>query len=112
MTIAVVIHPGATGIPARLRSGLDQTGALGDIEERPISVVMVEDILPVVSHEQIVKTVVVVVAHAAGLAPTGVVLQARAFRDVGERAVTIVFEQTAMRLLALGKTFQAPSIDK
>jgi hypothetical protein len=40
------------------------------------------------------------------------VLQARADGDVGEGAVAIVLEEAAMRLLALGKSFQPPAVDQ
>src|SRR5208282_6898916 len=62
--------------------------------------------------EQIVASIVVVITHAARLSPAGAVLQAGALGDIGECAVTIVFEQTAMRLLTLGESFQPPSIHK
>src|SRR5271166_2021820 len=110
MPVAVVVNPGTTGIPACLRSRLDQSGALCDIGEGSIAVVMIKRVLPIVGDEQIVITIVVIVADAARLSPTGAHFQARTLGDIGERAVTVVLEQTTMRLLTFGKSFQAPSI--
>src|SRR5208282_4469645 len=72
----------ATGVPSDLRSRLDKSGLGGHIDERAVSVVAVERILSVVSHEQVIESVVV------------------------------VLEKAAVRLLAFGKAFQSPSIDE
>src|SRR5271167_708614 len=110
MPVAVVVDPGTTGIPAGLWAGLDQPGAFCDIGECSIAVVMVKNILPVISNEQIVVTIVVIVADATGLTPTGVDFQPRTLRNIGERAITVVLEQVTMWLVALGESFQPPSV--
>src|SRR5208283_3473940 len=110
MPVAIVVDPGTSGIPAGLRSGLDQPGALCDIGECSIAVVMVKSILPVISDEQIVVTIVVVVADTTGLTPTGVDFQPRTLRNIGERTVAVVLEQVTMWLLTLGEPFQPPSV--
>jgi hypothetical protein len=78
VAVAVVVDEGAAGVPANLRAGLDQAGLLGDVGEGAVAVVAIERVLAVVGDEEIVVAVVVVVADAAGLAPAGLVLQARA----------------------------------
>ena len=66
--------------------------------------------MSVVSDEEIVVAVVVVVADAAGLSPAGAKFQAGAFGDVGKCAVAIVLEQMAVGLVALGETLEPPAI--
>ena len=72
---------------------------------------MVEDVLTEVGDEQVVIAVVVVVADAHALSPSGVVepgLQG----DVGEGAVAVVLEEVAIRLLAFGEALEPPAVDQ
>ena len=110
MPVAIIVNPGTTGIPARLRSGLDQPRPFCNIQERSIAVVTIKGILPIVGDEQIVITVVVVVADATRLSPTGADFETRTLRHIGERSVAVVLEQMTMRFFALGEAFEAPSI--
>ena len=112
MAVFVVVDPGAAGVPARFGAGLEQAGAFGDVGEGAVAVVVIENILAVVGDEEIVIAIVVVVADAAGLSPTGADVEAGTFGDIGEGAVAIVLEQAAMRLLALRETFKAPAVDE
>ena len=52
----------------------------------------VQRVLSVVRHKQIVITVVVIVTNAAGLPPTGLVLQAGAGSYVSESPISIILE--------------------
>ena len=61
--VAIVVHKCAAGIPALSVAG--DACFLADIGERAVSVVVVEDVLAEVGDEQVVPTVVVVVADAA-----------------------------------------------
>ena len=112
MAVSVIVDPGAASVPARFRAGLEQAGAFRDIGERAVAIVVIENVLAVVGDEEIVIAVVVVVADAAGLSPAGADVEAGTFGDIGEGAVAIVFEETAMRFLAFGKTLEAPAIDE
>src|SRR6202034_1051210 len=112
MTVLVVIDPRAASVPANFGAGLRKAGLFSDVGKCAVAVVARERVLAVVSDEEIVIAVVVVIADAAGLSPTGAVLEAGAFRDIGEGAVAIVLEETAVRLLACGETFQTPSVDQ
>jgi hypothetical protein len=85
---------------------------MGHIGESSVSVVVVQRVLPVVGHKQIVVTVVVVVADTACLSPTCADVEAGTFGDVGEGAVPIVLEQAAVRFLSLRETFEAPAVDQ
>jgi hypothetical protein len=108
----VVVDEGAACVPADLWAWLDEAGGLGDVGEGAVAIVAVERVLAVVGDEEIVEAVVVVVADAAGLAPAGFVFEAGADRYIGKGAVAIVFEEMAMRLLALGESFEAPAVDE
>ena len=104
MAVAVIIDEmcsrcssGSSG-PGWIRPGF-----LRYIGERAVAIIAVERVLAVVSDEQIVVAVVVVIADAASLSPAGAMLQAGAFGNIGECAVAIVLEQMAARLLPAGK---------
>ena len=70
---------------------------------------MIKNILAVVSDEKIFETIVVVVADANSLPPTGA-RQTGFAGDVSECAVAIVLEQIADRFFARGETLKAPAI--
>ena len=111
MPIAIVVNKCAAGVPANLRPGLNQACLLGHVGKLAVAVIPIKSVLTVIGDEQIVPAVVVVIAHAAGLSPTGFVFQAGAYRNVCKCSVAIVFEQPAMRLLAFGEAFETPAID-
>ena len=109
MAVFVVVEKSAAGVPAQ--AILQQAGLFGDVGEGAVAVVAEQRVLAVVADEEIVPAVVVVVAHAAGLAPAGAG-EAGLEGDVGKRAVAIVLEEMADRLLAFGKAFEAPAVDE
>ena len=88
MTVAIVIDKRAAGAP--LRRGQRETRFASDVGERPVAVVAKEHVAIIVSEEQIIEAIVVVVAdgdarHPAGTSEAG-------FRgDVEKRSITIVF---------------------
>ena len=112
MAVFVVVDPRAAGVPARFGAGLEEAGAFGDIGEGSVAIVVIENVLAVVGDEQVVVAIVVVVADAAGLSPAGADFEPGTFGDIGEGAVAIIFEETAMRFLALRETFEAPAVDE
>src|SRR5215469_5259016 len=112
MPVAVVIHPGASAIPARFWARLNQTRSFGNVGEGALSVVVVEHVLAVVGDKEVVVAVVIVVAHATGLPPAGTMFEARALGYIGERAIAIVLEQPAMGLVALRKSLETPAVNK
>ena len=109
VAVFVVVEKCAAGVPAQ--AILEQASLLGYVGKSAVAVVAEERILAVVADEEIVPAVVVVVAHAAGLAPAAAG-EAGLECDVGKRAVAIVFEEMANRLLAFGKAFEAPAVDE
>src|SRR5439155_398038 len=86
-----------------------QAGLLGNVGERAVAVVAVEDVLTPIGHEQIVETVVVVVAHAHRGYPARAV-ETGLFRYVGECAITIVLVQPVGA--AVGRAFQSRAAQK
>src|ERR1035438_2136958 len=56
--------------------------------------------------------IVVVIADATRLSPARAQFEARAFANIGERAVAIILKETTMRFMALGESFKAPAIYK
>src|SRR5580693_7649863 len=111
MAVFVIVNPGAAGIPARFGAGLEEAGAFGDVGEGAVAIVVIQNVLAVVGDEEIIVAVVVVVADAAGLAPAGTGVEAGTFGDIGEGAVAIIFEETAMRFFAFRESFEAPAVD-
>ena len=109
MAVPVVVEKAAAGPPAVQRSR--DPGLLGDVRERAVAVVAVEDVPPPVADEEVVEAVVVVVAHAAGLAPAGTG-QAGLLGDVGERAVAVVVEQVARGLAVPDARVEARRVDQ
>ena len=66
--VAIVVHKAATGAPALLLT--PKRGLLGQIRERAIAVIAVENVLPEAGAENVVKAVVVIVTHANATSPT------------------------------------------
>ncbi len=104
MPVAVVIEKRATGVPAlqARRGARRHAGLFRDVGECSIAVVAIQRAIAPVAHEQIFVAVVVVVAGADALPPSGA-RHAGFQRDIGERAVPIVLVQTADRLWPFGK---------
>ena len=69
VAVAIVIHEGATGVPADIRVG--QAGFFGDIGESAIAIIVQEHVVSPEGDEEISETVVVVIAGADALAPSG-----------------------------------------
>src|ERR671923_2305853 len=107
MAVAVVVNEGAAGSPAGRFAG--DAGFLADVSERAVSIIVIKNILAVISDEQVVEAVVVVVANADALSPAGTA-QPGFIGDVGEGAITIVFEKVRGGFLAFGKTFKTRAI--
>src|SRR6266404_2543211 len=109
VAVAIVVHESAAGVPALAVSG--DARFFADVREGAVAVVVVENVFSEVGDEEIVGAVVVVVAHAHGLPPSGME-QAGFGGDVRESAVAIVFEETVRGFLSGGKTFEAPAVDE
>src|ERR1700733_2809283 len=110
LSIPVVVNKCAAAVPTDLGARLNQAGFFRDLSKRSIAIVAVEGVLAVVGHEQVIEAVVVVVADAASLAPSGLVLQSRTDRHVSKCSVPIVLEEPAMRFLPRGKPVQPPTV--
>src|SRR5215469_8166992 len=102
MPVAIVIDETATGIPTFLGTGLGQAGLLRNIGKGSIAVIVIEDDSAPIGHNQIIESVVVVVADTAALTPARA-SEAGLFRDVGECSVTVVVKKEVRGLAVRGK---------
>src|SRR5580704_17885118 len=109
MPVAIVVNERAACVPADFGSRLVQARFVGYVRESSIAVIRVKRVLPVVGDEQVVVAVVVVIADAAGLAPSRAMLQPRPFGHIRKGAVAIVLEQMAARFLPSGEALQPPA---
>src|SRR5256884_1821661 len=107
LAVAVVIYESAAGVPALAVAA--NAGFVGHIRKRAIAVVVIKNIFAEIADEEILEAVVVVVTNADALSPAGVGY-ASLQSNVGECAVSIIFEEMGRWLLALGETFQARSV--
>lgn len=109
MAVAIVVHERAASIPALSVAG--DPSFLGVVGKCAIAVVVVKDILAEVGYEEVVETVVVVIADTDALSPARV-NEASFESDVSEGAVTIVFEEVVCGFLARRKAFEACAVDE
>src|SRR5213080_1321951 len=105
--VTIVVDKRAASVPTLAVPA--HAGFVGHIGERAIAVIVVKHVLAKVACEEILKAVVVVVTNANALSPAGVGY-ASLQSNVGECAVSIIFEEMGRWLLALGETFQARSV--
>src|SRR6266851_5470037 len=108
---AVVVEIGGEHAEAEGAVGLQDAGFFADVGEGAVAVVVVENVFSAVGDEEIVETVVIVVADADTLSPAEM-QQAGFGGDVGERAIAIVLEEMICGFLACGETFEAPAVDE
>src|SRR5262249_29958111 len=85
--VAIVIHKRASSAPTSTR--FTQSRARRHIGEGTVAIIVIEHVLPPVSHEQVDVSVVIVITRAYSLSPTRV-NQPCLPRDIGERAIMIV----------------------
>ena len=90
MPVAIVINECAAGVPAFAVPA--NSSFLGDVSERAITIVVIKNILAEVAHEKVFETVVIVIADADALSPTGVA-DTSFLSYVGKRAVPIVLKK-------------------
>ena len=83
----------------------------GDIGERAVAIVAIQNVLAPVGDEQIVESVVVVVANSDARRPAGAE-QAGLLRHVGERAVAVVLVQAVGRAPAARPSKREPDSTK
>ena len=101
MPVFVIVDKGTPGIPPvqalwRLSRSLRQTRGYGNIFERAIAQIAIQDAVTPVSDKKIGKSIVVEIAHTAALPPTGF-CKAGLQGDVRECSVAIVLVQAANR---------------
>src|SRR5262249_19642243 len=107
--IAVIVNKRAAGVPALAIACY--AGLCAYVAERSVSVIVIKDILTEISNVQVVPAVVVVVANAATLAPSGVG-DAGLQRHIGEGSIAIVLEEMRCRLAAGGKSLQTRPVNE
>src|SRR5258708_30841882 len=104
MAVAVVIDEGAAVAPGFARTC--DACFLAYVRECAVAVVVIEDVFSVVRDVEIFPAVVVVVADAGALAPSGV-RKARFFGDVGEGSVMIIMIEMACGSSSRGSRVEA-----
>ena len=109
IAVTVVVEEGAAGVPAGFR--LEEASFGSDVGEGTVAVVAVEDVLTVVTDEEIVPTVVVVVADTAALSPSAA-CKTGFSSNVGESTIPIVLEEMRDGFLVLGKAFETGTVDE
>src|SRR5580700_3027843 len=107
MAVAVIVDEGAAIAPGF--AGTCDASFFGDVGESAIAVIVIEDVFSVVSDVEIFPAVVVVVADANALAPSGVG-QASFLRDVGKSSVMIIMIEVACRNFARRKRAEAGAV--
>src|SRR5262249_30615013 len=107
--VAIVVDEGAAGVPARTRLG--ETRRARDVGEAAVALVVIQAVLPVVGHEEIVAAVVVVVADAGALSPSARG-ESGAIGDVLERAAAAIAKEMVRRGPAGGKSFEGRAVDE
>ena len=105
--VAIVIHERAPTVPPLARSR--HARFFAHIRKSSIAIIVIQQIFPEICHEQIVKSVVVVIPDAHALPPAGM-HQPGFHRHIRKRPVAIILEQVRGRLLPLRKSFQPPAI--
>src|SRR6266478_4627455 len=108
MAVAIVINKGASSSPSF--AGTSHAGLITHVGERAIPIVVIQNILSVIGDVEVVPAVIVVVAYANALAPSGV-CQPRFFRDVAECAVMILAIQMVRGSFSRGESFEFGPID-
>ncbi len=101
MAVAVVIDKAASCAPLVSRGF--QTGLLRHIGECSVAIVVIENVLAPVGHQQVRESVVVVVAGAAALRPAGS-REARAQGHITESSVAVVMVEMADGSLTFWKS--------
>ena len=108
MAIAVVIDEGAAVAPGF--AGASDARFFAYVGESAVAVVVIEDVFSVVGDVKIFPAVVVIVADAHALAPTGV-REAGFLRDVGKGSVVIVVVEVARRSSLGGRCVESGAVD-
>ena len=93
IAVVVIVKKGSASGPARCAD----TGSLRNVRECPVAVILQQVILAQTGHEQIIKTIVVVVAGRDSHSPANVG-EAGLVSDILERAVTGVSIESTARL--------------
>src|SRR5215471_9898824 len=68
MTITIVVHEGASSIPAGAFPAY--TGFIGNVSKSSVAVIVIKSVLAVVGNEKVFVTVIIVVADADSLSPS------------------------------------------
>src|SRR5581483_7153817 len=107
LSVAVIIQKTASCAPPVFRSRY--AGLFGNICEGSIPIIVIKNVSAEIRHEQIVKTIVVVVSDAARLSPAGT-RQTSLLGYVGEGAVPIVAKQVTGRLTVTHGRIEAAAV--
>src|SRR5215469_1328231 len=107
MAIAVVVDKSTACAPARPLPR--HPGLVAHIGERPVPVVVIKNIISVIGDVQVVEAVIVVIADAHALSPSGA---SHSCLDghVGKCPVAVILEEMRDRFLSLWETLQAGTI--
>ena len=94
LAIAIIVNKRAAGAP--LLSGSGHSGYFREFPKSSVSLVVVEPILAIAGHIEIVISIIVIVADADALPPC-CTQQAGVCRYIGKRAIVIVVKEMARR---------------
>lgn len=108
MAITVVIDKGAAISPGFARAG--DTCFLADGGKSSVAIVAIKDVFSVVGDVEIFPAIIVIIADADSLPPTGVG-QAGFARDLGESAVVIVMVEMTGREVAGGRRIESGAVN-
>ncbi len=89
---------------------VSEAGFFGDVGEGAVAIIVQEHVVSPESDEEIGEAVVIVIAGADALAPSGE-RDTGFLGDVGESAVAIIVIEVAGGFLALGETFEGAAVD-
>ena len=108
MAVAVIIDKGASGAPGFAVAC--NAGLFADIGERAVTIVVIQNVFAVIGNVKIFPAVVVVIADANALAPSGAE-QAALPNDIGKGAIMIVVVEMAGRGFDGGKAFEGGAVN-
>src|SRR5262249_7301026 len=108
VAVAVIIEKGAACAPLGVLG--TQASLRGYVGGRPVAIVVVERVAAPVGDEEIIETVVIVIADAHGLAPSGS-RQAGLVGNIAKRSVAVVAQQPVRWLPSLSR-FERSSVDQ
>ena len=108
-SVAVIVNKTAARVPLVARG--PEPSFFSHVSKRAVAIVVIQNILAPVCHEQVQVAVVLKIANAATLTPTRA-RESSLFGDVGKRPVVVVVIEMSGRFLTFWKTFHGRPVRK